>query len=115
MVKRRIVLRGVQFDFDSSEIRSDAKPVLDRAVEMLGENGEVNVVVDGYTDSVGTDEYNLALSIRRAEAVYRYLVNRGIAPERLRVQGFGEARPVASNDTDSGRAQNRRVELRVMP
>lgn len=115
VVKRRIVLRGVQFDFDSSEIRSDAKPVLDRAVEILGENGEVNVVVDGYTDSVGTDEYNLALSIRRAEAVYRYLVNRGIAPERLRVEGFGEARPVASNDTDSGRAQNRRVELRVMP
>jgi outer membrane protein OmpA-like peptidoglycan-associated protein len=115
VVKKRIVLRGVHFDFDKSEIRPDAKPVLDRAVEILAENGDVDVVVEGHTDSIGTEKYNLALSVRRAEAVYRYLVGRGIAPVRLSVKGFGESRPVASNETPSGRAQNRRVALRVMP
>ncbi len=113
--KKRIVLRGVHFDFDRSEIRPDSRPVLDQAVAILSEEREVLVVIEGHTDAMGTDEYNQRLSIRRAEAVYRYLVNRGIAPERLRVEGYGESRPVADNETDSGRAQNRRVELRVLP
>jgi outer membrane protein OmpA-like peptidoglycan-associated protein len=115
VVKRRIVLRGVNFDFDRADIRPDSRPILDQAVEILRENPGVLVVAEGHTDAMGTDEYNLVLSIRRAEAVFRYLVNRGIAPERVRVEGFGESRPVASNDTEIGRAQNRRVELRVLP
>ena len=65
----------------------------------------------GFTDSIGSAEYNQALSLRRAEAVYRYLVNQGVDPERLTVEGFGKTNPVASNDTEAGRAQNRRVEL----
>jgi OOP family OmpA-OmpF porin len=113
--KQRIVLRGVNFDFDSAEVRPDSAPILDQAVESLGANVEVIVLVEGHTDALGTDEYNQALSVRRAESVFRYLVNRGVAPERLRIEGFGESRPVASNDTEPGRAQNRRVELRVMP
>jgi OOP family OmpA-OmpF porin len=69
------------------------------------------VRVEGHTDWIGSEEYNQALSVRRAEAVYRYLVNRGVEPERFTVEGFGKSRPIASNDTEAGRAQNRRVEL----
>ena len=115
VVRRRIVLRGVNFDFNRADIRPDSRPILDQAVDVLRENEDVHVVVEGHTDAIGTDEYNRALSVRRAEAVFRYLVNRGIPPERLRVEGFGESRPVASNDDEAGRAQNRRVELRVAP
>lgn len=113
-LKQRIVLRGVNFDFDKSDIRPDARPVLDHAAEILAAQPNINVLIAGHTDSVGSAEYNLALSIRRAEAVYRYLINRGIAPERLRVEGFGKANPVADNATEAGRAQNRRVELSVL-
>jgi OOP family OmpA-OmpF porin len=110
-VKQRIVLRGVNFDFNSSDIRPEARPVLDQAADILKANPGVDVRVEGHTDSVGSPEYNQALSVRRAESVFRYLVNRGVDPERFRVEGFGESRPIASNDTDAGRAQNRRVEL----
>lgn len=112
-VKRRIVLRGVNFDFNSAAIRPDGRPVLDHAAEILFEQTQVRVLVGGHTDSVGADDYNMKLSVRRAESVYRYLVNRGIDPERMRVEGFGKLNPVATNDTDAGRAQNRRVELQV--
>ena len=110
-VKQRIVLRGVNFDFNSSDIRSSSRPVLDQGAELLKANPSVDVRVEGHTDSVGSEEYNQALSVRRAEAVYRYLVNRGVDPERFTVEGLGESRPIASNDTEAGRAQNRRVEL----
>ncbi|MEO8605553.1 MAG: OmpA family protein [bacterium] len=112
-IKQRIVLRGVQFDFNKSDIRPDARPVLDQAAAILKQNPAVQVVVQGYTDDIGTPQYNDALSLRRAEAVFRYLVNQGVSPERFKVQGFGESNPVADNATESGRAQNRRVELRV--
>ncbi len=111
VVRQRIVLRGVNFDFDSSEIRADSRPVLEQAATLLKQNPDVMVSVDGFTDDVGSEAYNQALSVRRAEAVYRYLVNLGVDPERLTVHGYGESRPVASNDTEEGRAQNRRVEL----
>jgi outer membrane protein OmpA-like peptidoglycan-associated protein len=110
-IRQRIVLRGVNFDFNSSAINAEAEPVLDQAATILKENPDVLVQVEGYTDDIGSEEYNMALSIRRAESVYRYLVNRGVDPERLRVEGFGESRPVADNTTEAGRAQNRRVEL----
>lgn len=113
VVQKRLVLRGVTFDFDSAEIRPESQPTLDEAVLLLGDNRDIHVVTEGHTDSLGTAEYNQALSVRRAESVYRYLVNRGIDPERLTVRGFGETQPVASNETEAGRAQNRRVELRV--
>lgn len=110
-----IVLRGLSFfDFDKSDIRPDSRPVLDEAAALLRQNKDINSSVEGHTDALGSDEYNQALSIRRAEAVFRFLVNRGVAPERLEVSGFGESRPVADNDTESGRAQNRRVEIHVV-
>ena len=113
LVKKRIILRGVNFDFDRFDIRPESRPVLDEAISTLQENPEIQVSVQGHTDSRGTDEYNLKLSERRANAVYRYLVAGGIDPSRMDVVGFGESRPVADNSTESGRAQNRRVELMI--
>jgi len=112
-VKKKIVLRNVHFDFNKSTIRPDAVPVLNEAVEILKAQGGIAVIVEGHTDSVGTDAYNLKLSRRRADAVRQYLVKHGIPSSRITAEGFGESRPVASNDTADGRAQNRRVELRV--
>jgi len=111
---KRIVLRGVNFDFNKSDIRPDSRPILDEAAEILKENPEVRIGVEGNTDAIGSDAYNEQLSLRRAEAVFRYLVNHGIAPERMDVTGYGKRRPVADNETETGRAQNRRVELHVM-
>jgi len=112
-VKQKIVLRGVNFDFDKSAIRPDARPVLDEAIQILKQYGNVSVICQGYTDSIGSQEYNMKLSLRRANAVRDYLVAGGIAASRIAVEGFGKSDPVASNDTADGRAQNRRVELRV--
>ncbi len=111
---KRIVLRGVNFDFDKSDIRPDSRPVLDQAAEVLRQSPNVRISVEGHTDAVGSEVYNEKLSVRRAEAVFRYLVNHGVAPERMEVIGYGQARPVADNDTETGRAQNRRVELHVV-
>lgn len=99
------------FDFDSSKIRPDAIPILDKAVEWLNEYPTVKGVIEGHTDSRGTDEYNQGLSERRAKAVYDYLVDKGINRFRLSWKGFGESRPVATNETDEGRQLNRRIEL----
>ena len=114
VVKQRIVLRGVNFDFDKSTIRRDAAEILEEAARILREDPEVRVSVDGHTDARGTDQYNDRLSERRAQAVVDYLARLGVPPSRLQAQGFGESRPVATNDTDEGRAENRRVELNVI-
>jgi outer membrane protein OmpA-like peptidoglycan-associated protein len=111
--KKKIILRGVNFDFDKADIRPDARPVLDEAIATLKDAGDIDVAVEGHTDSVGSAAYNEGLSVRRARAVADYLARGGISPQRMEVTGFGENRPVASNDTADGRAQNRRVELNV--
>jgi len=113
--RQKIILRGVHFDFDKATLRPDSMPVLRQAAAtlMLKENSDVLVVVEGHTDGRGTDEYNLKLSLHRAQAVRDELVNLGVDPTRLSVRGKGKSEPVASNDTDEGRAQNRRVELLV--
>jgi outer membrane protein OmpA-like peptidoglycan-associated protein len=111
---KRIILRGVHFDFDKSDIRLDSRPVLDEAAEVLRDNPRVRIAVEGHTDSAGSDLYNEKLSVRRAEAVFRYLVNHGVTPERMEVIGYGKTRPVTDNESESGRAQNRRVELHVV-
>jgi outer membrane protein OmpA-like peptidoglycan-associated protein len=106
-----LVLEGVNFDFDKAVIRPQGYAKLDRDVDALKAWGDVDVEVAGHTCSIGTDEYNLGLSLRRAEAVRNYLVSKGVSADRLTVRGYGESRPVASNATREGRAQNRRVEL----
>jgi OOP family OmpA-OmpF porin len=109
-----IVLRGINFDFDKSNIKPEFTPVLNEAADMLKQHPNVNVVVEGYTDSIGTVSYNLKLSQRRAEAVYDYLVKEGVAPDRMKTVGYGKSNPVASNATAEGRYLNRRVELKVV-
>jgi len=114
VVQKKIVLRGVNFDFDKSTIRSDAGEILDEAARILREEADVRITVDGHTDARGTDEYNEKLSQRRAQAVVDRLTRLGVGSSRLEPQGYGESRPVASNDSEEGRAQNRRVELNVV-
>jgi OOP family OmpA-OmpF porin len=109
--KEKLVLRGINFDFDKYNIKPEFEPVLDEAVSTLQAKPNVRVNVNGYTDSIGTVEYNLKLSDRRANAVVNYLTSKGIASNRLIPQGFGKTNFVATNETAEGRAQNRRVEL----
>jgi len=108
----RIVLRGVTFAFDSAQITGASMATLDVAADTLRECPKVRAEVGGYTDSIGTEAYNQALSLRRAESVRNYLIKQDISPGRLEAKGYGESNPVASNDTEDGRAQNRRVELK---
>jgi OOP family OmpA-OmpF porin len=111
--KEKIVLRGVNFDFDKATLRPDAKVILDEAAAILKRNPDVRVDVDGYTDSIGTKEYNQKLSERRAASVADYLASQGVNRSSLIPRGFGEDNPVDSNKTKEGRAKNRRVELLV--
>ncbi len=106
---------NITFAFDSSNLQSQFLPVLDNVAGTLNEYNQTIVEVAGHTDSVGTDSYNQALSERRANSVAGYLGSKGIMQQRMIVVGAGETRPVASNDTDSGRAQNRRVEITLVP
>ena len=101
----------VMYDFDSAEIKSGAFPMLDEAVSILKENPEVKVEIDGHTDNRGPATYNMNLSERRAKAIMKYFVDKGVEAERFTVKGFGLTKPAASNDTKEGRAKNRRVEL----
>ncbi|MCD4741728.1 MAG: OmpA family protein [Desulfobacteraceae bacterium] len=99
------------FDTDKTNIKQKAFNLLNDAYKIFVQNPEMKVTLKGHTDSRGADEYNMDLSLRRANAVKAYFVNQGIDPARLSVQAFGESSPIASNDTDQGRALNRRVEL----
>ncbi len=108
---KRIVLRGVHFDFNKYDIRADSEPILDEAGRILKDNPDLVIHVDGYCDIIGSEEYNQRLSERRADAVAHYLEAHGISRSRLITRGFGKTNFIASNDTDEGRAQNRRVEL----
>jgi outer membrane protein OmpA-like peptidoglycan-associated protein len=107
----RIVLRGVEFEFDSAKLTGTSSVVLDVAAEELGRCPKIPIQVDGHTDSVGADAYNQALGQRRADSVKRYFVGNGVSSGRLETRSFGESKPVSSNDTDDGRRMNRRVEL----
>ena len=108
-----VVLRGVNFEFDKSNLTVNAKALLDQVVDALNRRPDIKVEIDGHTDSKGSDDYNLKLSDRRAASVLAYLQGKGIAAERMTAKGFGETMPIADNQTDEGRELNRRVELKV--
>jgi OOP family OmpA-OmpF porin len=102
------------FDFDKSALKPAAKTSLDNLVGQIKSLALEVVIATGHTDSVGTDAYNQKLSVRRADAVKKYLVSKGIADNRIQIQGKGESQPVADNKTDDGRAKNRRVQIEVI-
>lgn len=106
---------GITFGFDSATLDPGFYPVLDNVANTLQEYNQTVIEVAGHTDSVGTDAYNQTLSERRANAVGNYLMSRGLMRDRFIIVGAGESRPIASNDTDAGRAQNRRVEITLVP
>jgi len=107
----RVRLYGINFDTDSDHLRGDAKPAVDQLLAALKANPAWKVSIEGHTDSTGNAAHNLDLSQRRAASVKAALVVGGIDAGRMTTQGFGQTKPVASNDTDIGRAQNRRVEV----
>jgi len=107
----KLVLDDVNFDYNKASLRTEAFGKLDRAVGEIRNWGDGTVEIGGHTDSRGSAEYNMELSLKRAETVKRYLVDKGVPAEKLVVKGYGETQPVADNDTEAGRFQNRRVEL----
>lgn len=107
-----ITLENIQFEFNSAKLTPSAEMALGRVVQALSSQPDSQVEVAGHTDSQGNDSYNMRLSRQRAESVRNYLVRSGINANRISAQGYGETQPVASNATDAGRAQNRRVEMR---
>ncbi|NOY68540.1 MAG: OmpA family protein [Deltaproteobacteria bacterium] len=106
------VVEDIAYDFDKWRIRPEYYPVLDRMVNVFTANPKLKVEIQGYTDNVGTQAYNLALSEKRAGSVMNHLVEKGVARDRIYVVGYGAESPVADNATPDGRAKNRRVELK---
>ena len=102
---------GLLFGFDSYQISSDTRKNLDNMAEVLQDYDETNILIEGHTDSVGEDAYNLKLSEKRAEAVATYLRVKDVKRNRLVTKGYGESQPIASNADASGQKQNRRVEV----
>jgi len=106
-------LNGIQFETGKDVITRNSYPVLDKVVGVMKENKSYKLIINGYTDNKGDKNMNQVLSHKRAEAVKRYLENKGIDPQKLIAHGYGEERPVADNSTAAGRAKNRRVEFKV--
>jgi OmpA-OmpF porin, OOP family len=106
-----ITLGDVLFEYNQARLKPGAQQNLYQLVSFLKQHPEQNVLIEGHTDSSGSESYNLGLSQRRAQAVRDFLVMNGIGPERINARGYGEAYPVASNDNAAGRQQNRRVEI----
>jgi len=108
-------LNNIFFDFDKSELKEASFPELRRVIELMNKNPDMRISVEGHTDNIGTVEYNIGLSNRRAEAVVNYLTENGISSERIETKGWGKSKPLVSNDDEiGGRALNRRVEFVIL-
>ncbi len=106
-----ITIKNIFFDYDKFELRPESFPELDRLAEFIKSNKVKSIRIEGHTDSIGTVEYNLSLSEKRAESVKKYLVSKEIPANSIKTIGFGSSKPLESNDSESGRAKNRRVEI----
>lgn len=105
---------GILFDVNKTDLKSAAQSNLQNLAKSLSANPETNIMIIGHTDNTGSDSYNMDLSVRRAEAVKSYVVSNGVAGSRLTTQGKGEGEPIGDNNTEAGRAQNRRVEIVIV-
>ena len=99
----------IVFENNSSELTDKSRLVMNAFIEFLRENPTVHATIEGYTDNIGSDDANLRLSEERAKSVYDYLVNNRVRPDRIQYKGYGAANPIAPNDTEEGRAKNRRT------
>ena len=106
---------GITFAFDRYDLQPQFRPTLDKVADVLGDYPQTMIDIYGHTDSVGSDAYNQTLSENRARAVTSYLSMQGVQQVRMATLGYGETQPIADNGTESGRAANRRVEIRIVP
>lgn len=113
-VGKTIVLNNIFYDFDKATLRSESMAELERLTALLNDNATLKIEIASHTDNKGTDEYNQKLSQLRAQSVVDYLIEKGVDKQRLVAKGYGETAPVASNETDEGRQQNRRTEFRIL-
>jgi outer membrane protein OmpA-like peptidoglycan-associated protein len=107
-------LKNIYFDFDKTTLKSESYVELNKVVDFLKQNSHISIEISGHTDSKGSDEYNLNLSQGRSQAVVDYIVSQGIESARLQAHGYGETKPIDTNETDEGRANNRRVEFTIL-
>jgi outer membrane protein OmpA-like peptidoglycan-associated protein len=107
-------LKNIYFDFDKTTLKAESFIELNKVVDFLKQNGTVEIEIEGHTDNKGSDEYNLNLSQGRSQSVVDYLAEQGIDRSRLTAHGYGESKPIDTNDTEEGRANNRRVEFTVL-
>lgn len=107
-------LNNIFFDFNKAELKKDSYEELDRLADFLQKNKKIEIEISGHTDNVGAEDYNQKLSQQRVESVVAYLITKGIDKSRLQAKGYGKSKPVASNDTEEGRATNRRVEFVIL-
>jgi OmpA-OmpF porin, OOP family len=109
-----VVLKGVNFEVNSTRLTANAKVILNQVADSLAAAPNMKVEIGGHTDAQGSDDFNQKLSQRRAQSVHDYLVARGVDPSRLSAKGYGESQPIETNETPEGRELNRRVEMRVL-
>lgn len=109
----QVVLKNIYFDTNSAALKEESAAGLNELLRLMEANPGMTITISGYTDNSGPETYNQQLSENRARAVYDYLVRKGISPARLSYRGLGESSPRASNETEAGRAQNRRIEFVV--
>lgn len=102
------------FEFNKDVIKPTSYPFLDEVISVLGEEPNWTLKLEGHTDNVGKEDYNLKLSKKRAESVKKYIESKGIMPSRITADGFGSTKPIADNTTEEGREKNRRVEFKIV-
>ena len=111
---KSVILKNVNFEFDSYVLLPDADTILKTLLTYLNDNPKIRILISGHTDDLGSEEYNLELSINRAKAVYNWLINSGIESDRLKFTGFGKSQPLYKDTNEKSRALNRRVEVKVI-
>lgn len=117
--KQGIVIRisdddAVLFEYNKATLKKNAYRTLDKVIKIVKTQKEKEILIGGHTDSTGSDDFNLKLSKKRAEAVYKYFIRKGINKSKMETKGHGEKEPIAENITEKGRARNRRVEITIL-
>ncbi len=113
-VGQSVVLKNIFYDFDKYDLKDESMAELGKLISFLNKNPKIRIEVGGHTDNVGGKQYNQQLSEKRAKSVYDYLIQKGIASTRLEFKGYGDAKPIADNSNEQGRAQNRRTEFTIL-